>query len=150
MSLRITEFHTASESLEAATLALGIPIGTPAHSALARKVRAVWLKNRAESAGNRKRAAQFDPIIWDREQPEPTQPAPQAPQLRLVGSPPLLLTLAETAALLGISPKSVKRWTGQRRFPKPVKLGRLNRWTEAAVRAWVANGGTCTKLRKAA
>lgn len=53
----------------------------------------------------------------------------------------LLLTAAQTAALLGISRASLWALHSSGRLPLPVKLGaRLTRWRAGELRAWVQAG----------
>lgn len=44
----------------------------------------------------------------------------------------------EVAGYLGVSPKTVRKWANERRIPI-VKVGALNRFRPADIRAWVAS-----------
>lgn len=48
-----------------------------------------------------------------------------------------LLDNAEAAALLGIKPKSLEAWRQRGQGPRYRKIGRLVRYTEADVLAWL-------------
>ena len=53
--------------------------------------------------------------------------------------PPLLLTVEQVAALLGVAPNSVwKRHGSGLLGPMPVHLGRTVRWRSAELERWVA------------
>ena len=49
-----------------------------------------------------------------------------------------LLTVEEVRALLKVSRPAIYLWVRTRGFPKPVKVGQLNRWFAAEVREWLA------------
>jgi len=51
-----------------------------------------------------------------------------------------LLDLPALSELLKCSPRSVHRWADGGRLPRPIKLGRLNRWRRADIEAWIADG----------
>jgi excisionase family DNA binding protein len=49
----------------------------------------------------------------------------------------VLVRAKEIAAFLGCSPKHVRRLSERGEFPKPVKAGRLLRWTRQSVENWL-------------
>lgn len=66
------------------------------------------------------------------------RPAPDCP---LPDRP--MLTRRELAAALGVSTRSIARWTADRRFPQPYKFG-VTRWRRDEVAAWlVENSRAC-------
>ncbi|MGO9109104.1 MAG: helix-turn-helix transcriptional regulator [Thermoguttaceae bacterium] len=58
---------------------------------------------------------------------------------------PALLDVQSVAALLGCSPRHIYRLADAGKMPKPVKLGSLSRWSNAAIAEWIANG--CKPVR---
>ena len=50
----------------------------------------------------------------------------------------LLLDIRQVAELCGVSPRSIWGWADDRKFPQPIKLGRLRRWSLADVQSWIA------------
>ena len=50
---------------------------------------------------------------------------------------PLLLTAEETAALLGISRSALYRMDARGDIPRPVRIGRMTRWSRLEVIRWV-------------
>lgn len=52
----------------------------------------------------------------------------------------LLISADELAGMLGCSPTHVWRMHSGGKLPKPMKLGRLTRWRDAEVRAWIEAG----------
>lgn len=61
-------------------------------------------------------------------------------------SPAQLLTVAETASLVGISERTVRRMADDGRMPKPIRMGtRLCRWKRTDLEAWLADG--CRPVR---
>jgi len=57
-----------------------------------------------------------------------------------------LLDVVAVAGLLGISERGVWRFRDAGRMPAPVTLGRLIRWRQADLTAWIAAG--CPDVRK--
>ena len=53
---------------------------------------------------------------------------------------PLLISADELARLLDCSATHIWRMHSGGKLPKPVKIGRLTRWREAEVSAWVETG----------
>lgn len=65
--------------------------------------------------------------------------------------PPLLLTAAEVAELLGggVSVRSVWRWTAEGRFPRPVRLGGRTLWKRRDIELFVLEGdGSLRKFNR--
>ena len=57
-------------------------------------------------------------------------------------TPRLTLRLAEAAASLGISRRTLERERSAGRFPKPdIHIGKAPLWTPETLRRWVAEGG---------
>jgi excisionase family DNA binding protein len=50
---------------------------------------------------------------------------------------PLLMTADETAALLGVSRSVVYRWDARGDIPRPVRIGRMKRWSRLDLIRWV-------------
>ena len=48
-----------------------------------------------------------------------------------------LLTVRETASLLGCSVATVWRKTSERHFPQPIKIGGMTRWSQGEVAAFI-------------
>lgn len=54
-----------------------------------------------------------------------------------------LLDIETVAAIVGVNPRTVRRWAEQRLFPAPIRVGpRILRWRRADVRNYLANKGT--------
>lgn len=51
-----------------------------------------------------------------------------------------LLSVRDVAKLLGVTTKTIRRWTSDGRFPAPVTIGKLLRWTPEAVEEVLAVG----------
>jgi predicted DNA-binding transcriptional regulator AlpA len=51
-----------------------------------------------------------------------------------------LLDIDGLADLLKCSVRSIPRWADGGRLPRPIKLGRLNRWRRTDIESWIANG----------
>jgi predicted DNA-binding transcriptional regulator AlpA len=49
-----------------------------------------------------------------------------------------LWTIKDVADFLGCSQSHVRRLWAKDRFPRPVRVGHLIRWTAGSVRAWLA------------
>ena len=49
------------------------------------------------------------------------------------GEPPLLLSVRDVAVLLGCSPRHLYRLVDAGAFPKPIRLGKLIRWTRSSI-----------------
>ena len=49
-----------------------------------------------------------------------------------------LVRAKEIAAYVGCSPKHIRKLSERGEFPKPVKAGRLLRWSRQAVERWLA------------
>ena len=48
-----------------------------------------------------------------------------------------LISQKSVASLLGVRRESIWKWTRDGRFPKPVRIGRLTRFRQAEVIAWI-------------
>ena len=53
------------------------------------------------------------------------------------GAAPLLLTGSEAAALLGVSRSVFYRWDARGDVPRPVRIGKLRRWSRLDLLRWV-------------
>ncbi len=53
---------------------------------------------------------------------------------------PALLDARATAALIGVSSRSVYRLADAGKMPRPVRLGRLVRWRRADLDDWIGRG----------
>ncbi len=52
--------------------------------------------------------------------------------------PDMLLTVKDVAELLAVAPRTVFRWSRQRKLPRPVKLSpRAVRWRASAIQAYL-------------
>ena len=51
-----------------------------------------------------------------------------------------LLQIDDVARALGVSRRSVYRLADAGRLPRPLKVGRLNRWRRAEIDEWIAAG----------
>lgn len=60
--------------------------------------------------------------------------------------PAVLMTIEDLAAILGCSPRHIRRLVNSNRIPRPIKLGALLRWIKADVDRWIAAG--CPNCRK--
>ena len=58
-----------------------------------------------------------------------------------------LLTLPEAAALAGVSHSTIYKRVAEGRFPKPFRLGRTVRWSEAEVREWLGRDADMLSTR---
>lgn len=74
----------------------------------------------------------------------PTQPTdPQASALPAA----VLLDVNAVAALMAVSPRTVRLLTDAGRMPAPIRLRGLVRWNRGTIDAWIAGG--CPDCRKA-
>jgi len=60
----------------------------------------------------------------------------------------LLLTVADVAALLGVSPRSVWRMVQTGECPAPLRLRGCTRWRRAEVERWIAAGCPAAAIRR--
>lgn len=67
---------------------------------------------------------------------------------RPTGSAPSdrLLTFDQLSAKVGMKRTAIYAAIGARSFPAPVKIGKLSRWIEAEVDAWIAMLQRCRKV----
>lgn len=62
---------------------------------------------------------------------------------------PQMIDVAEVATLLKCSTRQVRRLSDSGRMPKPVHLGRLVRWLQSDVDAWLVAGcPACRSTKK--
>jgi predicted DNA-binding transcriptional regulator AlpA len=68
-------------------------------------------------------------------------PDVEAPDASVVVSlTPLLLTIVQVSIVVGISERKLRGMVSSGQFPRPVKgLGRMSRWKQRDVEAWVAS-----------
>ena len=70
---------------------------------------------------------------------ETAQNSPQHNLTSKQGSPPrILMTARETAQALGISERSIWRFSANGTLPKGILLGRCRRWSLAAIEEYIA------------
>jgi len=60
----------------------------------------------------------------------------------------LLMSAEETAKLLGISSRHLRRLAERGEFPAPVRLGKRVKWSRNGIYEWV-NNGCCAVASKA-
>jgi len=53
---------------------------------------------------------------------------------------PTLLTVAELAELLNTSPRSIYRFSTEKKLPAPLRLGQQPRWRRSEILAWIDAG----------
>lgn len=53
---------------------------------------------------------------------------------------PLLMTKADLATALATSTKTIDRLDQRGKLPRPIRLGRQNRWRRAEIEQWVEAG----------
>jgi excisionase family DNA binding protein len=58
---------------------------------------------------------------------------------------PVVRTLGEVADMLKCSQLTVRRMWIRKQFPAPINVGRVIRWRESDVQAWLANQPTSTR-----
>ena len=67
-----------------------------------------------------------------------------------VGEPaepkPDLMDVNAVAALIGASPRTVRRLADWGRMPRPISLGRMVRWQRSVVEEWISEG--CPKMER--
>lgn len=51
-----------------------------------------------------------------------------------------LVDIKQVAEKLNVSTRTIERLMSRRKFPKPIKIGRQNRWREGTIEAWLAKG----------
>ncbi len=74
--------------------------------------------------------------------PMPVQPTPK----QAVPDEHLLLDTKQVAELLGISERTLWAWSRSGIAPRPIKIGRMVRFSADEIREWVANG--CPRERQ--
>lgn len=69
---------------------------------------------------------------------------------RSTASSAALLAVDDVAALLSVSPRTVRRMADSGAMPRPVKLSSLVRWRRADLDQWLAAGcPSCRQMRRA-
>ena len=74
--------------------------------------------------------------------PPPVQPTPK----QAVPDEQLLLDTKQVAELLGIGERTLWAWSRSGIAPRPIKIGRMVRFSADEIREWVANG--CPRERQ--
>jgi excisionase family DNA binding protein len=59
---------------------------------------------------------------------------------------PSLLDVTQLGAILGCSPRHIRRLVDAGKFPQPTRLGSLVRWSRSSVEEWIADG--CRHVRQ--
>ena len=72
--------------------------------------------------------------------------SPTADQGRSTLSGAALMTVDDVAALLNVSPRTVRRMADRHAMPIPLRLSSLIRWRRCDIEAWVAAG--CQSCRQ--
>ena len=78
-----------------------------------------------------------------------TQSKPQTPALESDDGPlpvPLMLSVADVAATLSCSSKTVYRLNDRGALPRPVRIGGLLRWQRQLIEEWIDKG--CPQSRR--
>jgi excisionase family DNA binding protein len=57
-----------------------------------------------------------------------------------MSKPAVMLTVADVAAMLACSTKTVYRLVDRGAIPRPVRLGGLLRWRRVQIEQWIADG----------
>ena len=57
-----------------------------------------------------------------------------------VATVPVLMTVADLAAMLNTSQRSIYRFSAEGKIPRPARLGQQPRWRRAEVEAWIEAG----------
>lgn len=65
-------------------------------------------------------------------------PASESPNS--VESKPDLMDVNAVAALIGASPRTVRRLADWGRMPRPISLGRMVRWQRSVIEEWIREG----------
>lgn len=55
--------------------------------------------------------------------------------------PQRLLSLADIAVITGVSIPALRAWQYSGRLPKPIKLGKLQRWEPGTISQWLRTKG---------
>lgn len=66
--------------------------------------------------------------------------SPTADQGRSTTADPVLLNVDDVAALLSVSPRTVRRMADNGAMPRSLRLGSLIRWRRSDVDRWIADG----------
>lgn len=68
------------------------------------------------------------------EKPKPVEPKPD------------LMDVNAVAALIGASPRTVRRLADWGRMPRPISLGRMVRWQRSVIEEWIREG--CPRVER--
>jgi predicted DNA-binding transcriptional regulator AlpA len=71
-------------------------------------------------------------------------PASESP--KAVESKPDLMDVNAVAALIGASPRTVRRLADWGRMPRPISLGRMVRWQRSVIEEWIREG--CPRMER--
>ena len=74
------------------------------------------------------------------------EPKTEGPQQSSMDITSVMLDVNEVGRLLGCSPRHVYRMADAGRMPRPVKLGRLVRWSRVVLEKWIEAG--CPSCRQ--
>jgi predicted DNA-binding transcriptional regulator AlpA len=61
-------------------------------------------------------------------------------------TPSELLDVNAVAALIGASPRTVRRLADWGRMPRPISLGRMVRWQRSVIEEWIRDG--CPRMER--
>ena len=71
-------------------------------------------------------------------------PASESP--KSVEKKPDLMDVNAVAALIGASPRTVRRLADWGRMPRPISLGRMVRWQRSVIEEWIRQG--CPRVER--
>lgn len=72
------------------------------------------------------------------------KPASESP--KSVEKQPDLMDVNAVAALIGASPRTVRRLADWGRMPRPISLGRMVRWQRSVIEEWIREG--CPRVER--
>jgi predicted DNA-binding transcriptional regulator AlpA len=79
------------------------------------------------------------------------RPALPVQPISAAQDPDALLTVDTVATLSGFKAATIREWSREGRFPKPIHMGRMVRWRAGEVRAWLQRyGGEATLQQSSA
>jgi predicted DNA-binding transcriptional regulator AlpA len=73
--------------------------------------------------------------------PQPVKEVPKPAE-----TPSELLDVNAVAALIGASPRTVRRLADWGRMPRPISLGRMVRWQRSVIEEWIRDG--CPRMER--
>lgn len=73
--------------------------------------------------------------------PQPVKEVPKPAE-----TPSELLDVNAVAALIGASPRTVRRLADWGRMPRPILLGRMVRWQRSVIEGWIQDG--CPRMER--